>query len=253
MKTKSGFFEELIPHFREDHSAWESWKKSFFASSAGEFQNFFWYLSSGMDVMPLYLFGGNNHSAGFPQVDLFIYSDFGVVFNTPEILKANTDKGYPEPLPAGRGSFYLTRLIPLHWNKDNNSKELYSEGRISASAFQGAPVYLLLIRNSSPEGDSPQIPVLFVRRSNRDMLRFFLEKELLFRYICTVTDGCRPDSRDTCPNNFLHSYLQVLSGDGFWITDHFNGFVPRELRKVAEFAGWGHYDTHDKSYCFSRK
>ena len=252
MKDAIDLLEQFIPHFHEDKPKWDSWKGKLGNSVKTSTVTLFWYLSSGIDVMPLYFFGRQNRSSGFPKVDLFFYSDFGVVFNDPEELKRAIEKGKPPKLPSPTGRFVLKQFIPLQWKEEPKNAATGSSAGVNPSSFEGAPVYFLQIEDQSEESRIVQ-PVLFFRKSNQQMFKYFRDKKLSFHYICTVSDGCRPDNPEICPNNFLDSYLNVLKTNGCWITDHFNTQPPETLRKVAEIDSWGHYDVYDKSYCFSRK
>lgn len=246
------FLQEFIPHFYEDQPKWDLWKAKFVTSVKTSTVNLFWYLSSGIDVMPLYFFGRQNKDSDFPRVGLFIFSDFGVVFNEPERLKNDIKRGKHQTLPSGKGKFVLKQFIPLQWKQDPKNEVEDSSLGVKPTSFNGAPVFFLQVKNQSEEMETSQ-PVLFFRKSNQLMLQYFKRKNLNFKYICTVSDGCRLNHPGRCPNIFLSSYMTVLKQDGFFITDHFIDQPPEMLRKVAEFKDWGHYDMHDKSYCFSRK
>lgn len=250
---KSFLDKELSTHFPEDQVLWESWKNTILNPETFDSKIFFWYLSSGIDVMPLYYFGEQNKSSAFPKPDLFVFSDFGVVFNEPEILRDEIQKGNCQEIPSNKGDFFLTGLTPLHWNHGLQPSETMSKPGTRPSAFNGATIYFLTIKQRSGSTYSENIPVLFIRKSNQFVFQHLLSKKIKVKYICTVSDGCRPNHQDRCPNNFYNYYTQVLDAEGFWITDHYNIEQPDSLKKVAEFEEWGHYDMHDKSYCFSRK
>jgi len=254
MELQRSFLDnELSTHFPEDQALWQSWKDEFLDSGSFNSKTLFWYLSSGIDLMPLYYFGKYNTTTGFLEPDLFIYSDFGIVFNEPEILREEVQKGNQEQIPSNKGRFFLTGLIPLHWNHGFQPEDTIHRSMRRPVAFNGAAVYFLTIKQQFRDSCSENVPVLFIRKSNQFVFRYLLSKKIKVKYICTVSDGCRPDQRNRCPNNFYNYYMQVLEAKGFWITDHFNINQPGSMQKVADFEQWGHYDTHDKSYCFSRK
>lgn len=212
----------------------------------------FWYLSSGLDLMPLYYLTDEKRIKNpLKEVHLFLFSDYGVVFNDPENLKENIDKKGPEKLPSRKGEFYLTQMIPLHLNHEflADNKQ-YSNDKDGATAFGGASVYLLLIRQIIAKEYIEHIPVLFIRQSNRFVLEYLRNKNLDVGYICTVSDGCRPDNKQQCPNNYYKDYTSIMHPKGFWITDHFNQTKPDIFQEITQFSDWGHYDGQDKSYCF---
>ncbi|MCF8308741.1 MAG: hypothetical protein K9I68_07025 [Bacteroidales bacterium] len=254
MNLPNSFIDNLTPHFPEDVDYWDLWKKQLLAISQNPSKTIFWYLSSGLDVMPLYYFTDEKQLPGsLKTTNLFLYSDYGVVFNDPENLKKMTDKEGAEKLPSHKGKFYLTKMIPLHLKQEfSTDNEQFYNGKVP-TAFGGASVYLLLIKQNSPKDFIENFPILFIRHSNHFVLEYLLHNSLTVRYICTVSDGCRPDNKQQCPNEFFQDYISVLHSQGFWITDHFNQGKPATFHEIADFKDWGHYDRKDKSYCFSQK
>lgn len=253
MNLPNSFIDDLTPHLSEDVDHWDLWKKQMLAICQNSSKTIFWYLSSGLDVMTLYYFTEEKLLPGpLKTAELFLYSDYGVVLNDPENLKEMTDKEGAQKLPSNKGEFYLTKMIPLHLKQEFSAdNEQFYNGKVP-EAFGGASVYLLLIKQKSPKNFIEKIPILFIRHSNRFVLEYLQHNNLKVRYICTVSDGCRPDNQQQCPNEFYQDYISVLHPRGFWITDHFNQEKPDTFRKIADFNDWGHYDRRDKSYCFSR-
>lgn len=245
------FLSNFRVHYPGDGTKWQYYKQRLATKSVVS-PRIFWYLSSGMDTMAFYYFGGESPGYGMPKAEWFIFSDNGVVFNDPESLKQKTDSGEPELLPSRRGSFLLKNLIPLHFIH----KKTEPEGQgipPNLSSFSGAPVFFLEIQPDSKNTEAKKIPVLFIRNSNALVCNLLLSHSICVDYICTVTDGCRPGTEDNCPNEHFSFYDKVLKQDGIWITDHFNRAKPKILYRIAELKDWGHYDLNDKSYCYSKK
>ena len=231
------FISSLTPIKKEDEALWRNFLNSAEYNNRLKAPEMFWYLSSGLDIMPLVHFRRDNNA--FPPVDFFLYSDAGTVFNDPENLQRRIKNGQPLALYAGEYTFYLKQFIPLKLQVSSKNTELL--------AFNNSVFTFLAI---SPEGSHEEYPLLLAQLRNQELLQILKSFGCSVRYICTVTDGCRSGENPVCPNEIYDTFLPVLTRPGYWITDHFNSDKPPEFAYYSEFSGWGHYDLNDTSYVY---
>lgn len=224
---------EFLSGFSAVHASqqimWQQWLDDFTMSHVARHPKVFWYLSSGLDFIPVQKFGDNRSNWG---VDIFLYSDYAAL---KERLIGTIPSGQ-KAVHIQSTSLYLKSVIPV---------------LSDAILF---PVTFLLIDDSDKPG-APPAPLFLMECTNDDALQVLLRWNITCKYLSTVADGCRAldtEKATPCPMLQHKKYGQAIP-DGYWLSDHQPQRNSTVFSPVKTIEGWGRYNVNERTTCFKMK
>lgn len=221
---------EFLSGFRAAHASqqttWQQWLSDFTNSHTTSPPEIFWYLSSGLDFLPVQKFADKEKSAG---VDLFLYSDSAPLRDRLNDSFTSDQK----PVLIKGDSLFLNRIIPV---------------LSDAIPF---PVTFLLFGDGDTSGSQP-IPLLLMECTNDKALQVLLRWNISCKYLCTVADGCRAydtGKATSCPMLQYKKFGQAIP-QGYWLSDHVPEPASAVFRPVETIEGWGRYNVNEQTTCY---
>ncbi len=212
----------------EHQNVWQSWKSKFTESLDGRNPDLFWYMSAGTDFFPVRHFHHEANS-GY-HADVFFYSD-------------------QEPL----GQNIISQINEKKFNDaekwESQNLDLYAAFMVSHPDVT-KPIAFFLFRDKHDEQKKLR-PVFFLHSLNFVALTYFVYQKLIFKYLCSVADGCRslvPEDRNLCSLSLYGFYSKVL--DGFWLSDHLPDVVHSVFTEKEVIKGWGRYNLEEKTWIY---
>jgi len=265
------FLHRLRPVFATDKVQWQGALADYDAKFSQRAPELFWYLASGFDWKALVRFSENETSRRYrtPKVDFFLMTDYIVMqpgnFVTPNSIRhfyEQLDRGPVTLFRDGRTRITLEQAIPL-WYFSPEEIQVFKKAAAPRAILNGFLGHFhekldalychfcyAYVTIESHAFRREYVPVLLSPFENvfaRD--ETFVPEQILFRYLCSVCDGCGLGGAYQCSAQHYRDFLPVLHPDQrYWVCDHIRQRIPKEEYRdyfppVDTLEGWGNYGS----------